>query len=126
MASLIGKSGKCSNFGNCSMADARSTVEVATGMDFVCTECRKPLLMSDSAVPAGGSKTMMLGVIAVVVLLLGGAAVWFLKGDKTPDKPHAEAAPVSQAQPAPTPVKPAANGHCSAADEQAGLCKTTR
>ena len=48
MASLSNKSGKCSNFGNCSLADARTAIEVPSGVDFVCTECGKPLLLIDA------------------------------------------------------------------------------
>jgi TRAP-type uncharacterized transport system substrate-binding protein len=52
------KSGKCSNFGNCATADARATVEVPGGLDFVCNECGKPLLLSDTGPQSGGSKTL--------------------------------------------------------------------
>lgn len=46
MVAITSKSGKCSNFGNCSLADSRATVEVPSGLDFVCTECGKPVRCS--------------------------------------------------------------------------------
>jgi phosphate transport system substrate-binding protein len=100
MASVSGKSGKCSNFGNCSIADSRSPVDVPTGLDFVCHECGKPLLLRGTE--GGGSRSNAgLIVAALVVLLLGAAGVsWFLLAgkDKTevavgapPDRPGAPA-----------------------------------
>ncbi|MCX7256974.1 MAG: hypothetical protein NTZ64_09610 [Polaromonas sp.] len=151
MQSNSGKSGKCSNFGNCSLADARVTIEVPTGLDFVCNECGKPLLQTDGGgAPAGGSKALLIGLGLAALLLAGGGGAWFL-GKKAPDV-VAVPAPVSvpAPKPAPAPTDAAAptaaetaaaavaaakaaatareqvplNPSCSEADERAGLCRT--
>ncbi|KFB73595.1 MAG: hypothetical protein AW09_001143 [Candidatus Accumulibacter phosphatis] len=134
MASMKSKSGKCSNFGNCATADARATVEVPGGLDFVCNECGKPLLLSDTGPQSGGSKTLLVGGLLLAMLLLGGGAAWFfLAGEKSaePMPPPAMQAPATPAviapapPPAPqteTPARPV-SGHCSPADERAGLCR---
>ena len=73
MASFTGKAGKCSNFGNCSLADARTTIEVPNGQDFVCTECGKPLLLMDAGPQGGGnSKALAVGALLLVLLLAAG------------------------------------------------------
>jgi phosphate transport system substrate-binding protein len=121
---FTGKSGKCSNFGNCSMADAHTVVQVPSGMDFVCTECGKPLLLSQSTGTAaggsGGGQTMQIIVLAIVVLALLGGGAWFLlRGKKTsaPPSPQAITVPVD------TPASAPLTGNCSDADAQAGLCR---
>lgn len=100
MATLSTKTGKCSNFGNCSLADARSVVEVPGGQDFVCTECAKPLVMGagSGGDGAGGRRGLLIGgaLLAVVVVVGGGLAWSMLGGPKS-------AAPVN-ASPAATPA----------------------
>jgi hypothetical protein len=132
MQTNSGKSGKCSNFGNCSLADARVTIEVPSGLDFVCNECGKPLLQTDGGgAPAGGSKALLIGLGLAALLLVGGGGAWFL-GKKAPDVVAAPA-PVSVPAPKPAPAPTAAakareqvpiTGTCSEADERAGLCRT--
>lgn len=138
MQTVSGKSGKCSNFGNCSLADARVTIEVPTGLDFVCNECGKPLLQTDGGgAQAGGSKALLIGLGLGALLLAGGGAAWLLgKKPPEPQPPAVVAAPpaappvtapvtVPAVTPAPekTPAVPL-TGTCSEADERAGLCRT--
>ena len=135
MASLTGKSGKCSNFGNCSLADARTPIEVPSGQDFVCTECAKPLLLIDAG-PQGGSnsKALAIGVLLLVLLLAAGGIGWSLMSGKKAPAPAPEPAPPAvvieqpralpkvepKSEPAPqVPV----TGDCSQADASAGLCR---
>jgi hypothetical protein len=126
MASLTAKSGKCSNFGNCSLADARTTIEVPNGMDFVCTECGKPLLLIDAGPQAGGnSKALAVGALLLVLLLAAGGIGWSLMSKKTPAPESAPPVAVEQpqaAQPAPS-AQPPVSGNCSEADERVGLCR---
>lgn len=131
VAGLAVKSGKCSNFGNCSLADARKTVEVPAGLDFVCTECGKPLLLTDAGTAGGNSKALIVGGLLVVVLLAAGGVAWSLfAGKKTAAAPDV---PVLQVIVPPPVAKPAAksddapqlplSGNCSDADAKAGLCR---
>lgn len=137
MANTHSKSGKCSNFGNCATADARATVEVPGGLDFVCNECGKPLLLIDTGPQGGGSKTLLVLGLLLAILLVGGSSAWFLLTDTatpTPTPPPVMPAPAAPAVVAPAPPAPPApqteaptrpaHGHCSAADERAGLCRT--
>ena len=128
MASLTGKTGKCSNFGNCSLADARTTIEVPNGMDFVCTECGKPLLLTDPGPQgAGNSRALAVGALLLVLLLAAGGIGWSLMSGKKAPAPE-PAPPVAVEQPqAPPKAEPAAQppvtGNCSEADERVGLCR---
>lgn len=126
MASFTGKSGKCSNFGNCSLADARTTIDVPNGQDLVCTECGKPLLLMDADPQGGGSsKALAVGALLLVLLLAAGGIGWSLmSAKKAPEPPP----PVTIDQPqTPTKAEPAAqppvSGNCSEADERVGLCR---
>ncbi|MEN9373448.1 MAG: hypothetical protein RIR79_1000 [Pseudomonadota bacterium] len=120
-----GKSGKCSNFGNCALADAHTVIEIPNGMDFVCTECGKPLLLSgassaDAAAGSGNNQTVrMAALAAVVVALLGGGAWFVLRGDKNTTPPPPPVVTV----PSTTPESAPMTGNCSDADAQAGLCR---
>ncbi len=124
---FTGKSGKCSNFGNCSMADAHTVIQVPSGMDFVCTECGKPLLLSQSSNSAagrgsGGSQMTQIIVLAIVVLALLGGGAWFLlRGKKAPPAPQPPAITTPTTTRASTPAP--LTGNCSDADAQAGLCR---
>jgi hypothetical protein len=135
MALVSGRSGKCSNFGNCSLADARKTIEVPVGLDFVCTECSKPLLLTDAGTAGGNSKALIMGALLLVVLLAAGGIVWSLfAGKKTAAPPNVPAQEVMAAPPVPKPEtksetrpdaapQPALFGNCSDADAKAGLCQ---
>lgn len=120
---FTGKSGKCSNFGNCSMADAHTVIQVPSGMDFVCTECGKPLLLSQSAGAAdggsGGGQMMRLIIVALVILALLGGGAWFLLRGKKNAPPPSQTVTV----PVDTPASAPLTGNCSDADAQAGLCR---
>ena len=131
MASLTGKSGKCSNFGNCSLADARTAIAVSTGQDFVCTECGKPLLLTDAGPPAGGSsKALAIGAIVLALLLAVGIGWSLMSGKKAPEPPAPAVVveqPQAPPQPPPKAEEPASQmpvtGDCSQADASAGLCR---
>ena len=136
MASFTGKAGKCSNFGNCSLADARTTIEVPNGQDFVCTECAKPLLLMDDG-PQGGrnSKALAVGALLLVLLLAAGGIAWSLmSGKKAPEplppppvaieQPQAPQAPMAPQAPKAEPAaQPPVSGNCSESDERVGLCR---
>lgn len=131
---LAVKSGKCSNFGNCSLADARKTVEVPVGLDFVCTECGKSLLLTDSGTAGSSSKVLVIGALLIALLAASGIAWSLFAGKKTatvPDAPVPQVVvPSSVAQPQIKPEaksddapQPPLSGNCSDADAKAGLCR---
>jgi phosphate transport system substrate-binding protein len=121
------KAGKCSNFGNCSLADSHTTIQVPMGRDFACTECGKSLLPTDMSPAGGSSKNLMVVAGLVAVLLAVGAGAWLFLGKKeVVPEPAPVAAPAPAVVPAPaaTPTSALpATGHCSDADAQAGLCQ---
>ena len=126
MASFTGKSGKCSNFGNCSLADARTTIGVPSGQDFVCTKCSKPLLQMDVGPQTGGNtKALAVGALLLVLLLAAGGIGWSLmKKVQAPEPTQPVAVEQPQAVPKSEPVaQPQVSGNCSQADERVGLCR---
>ena len=125
MASISGKSGKCSNFGNCSIADARTPVEVPGGLDFVCNECGKPLLLIDSGTKGGNSKALAVGALLLILVLAGGGIAWSLMAGKKSPETMATEKPKNN-PPAESPSAKPASGTCSDADERVGLCRAVR
>lgn len=108
MAAMPGRSGHCSNFGNCSIADARKTVDVPTGLDFTCSECGKPLLPTTGSAEGGRSKTPLIaGAVVVVLLLILGGAAWSLLSGKKGADPVVAATP-AVVSPPPKAAAPAA------------------
>jgi hypothetical protein len=145
MAITNSRFGKCANSGNCSIAGARATVEVAKGSDFVCTGCGKPLLPIDSGVAVGGWKRRVVGALIAALAVVGAAAVgaliaalavpevaaWFqrlrpraVESGMAVDPPP----PVTVVVPQGKPEQPAVpvTGDCSEADRHAGLCTRPR
>jgi hypothetical protein len=83
--------GKCINFGLCSQADGRETIQVAGGGDFSCPECGKPLTETTDAAgssgrnAAGGKKAAVIAGLGL--LLIAGSAYKFLSpADTSPKK----------------------------------------
>jgi hypothetical protein len=98
------------------MADARTNQDVLAGMDFVCAECGKPLLLLGAPEPAGNKRAVIVvAVVLLVLLLAGGAVAWSLSKSK-PTGGIAEEAPAPLAQ-------PPESGTCSDADAKVGLCR---
>lgn len=120
-------SGKCSNFGNCSLADTHVAIEVPSGLDFICHECSKPLLPKDSAAKVGKSKIL---AITLALLLTGGGAAWFFSNTRAAAPEPAAEAPLRATEPEKfIPAQQPAGtltGTCSSADERSGLCRIAR
>ncbi len=64
------RQGRCTNFGNCSVADKRQVISVPQGADFVCPEDGRALSEIGSQAPKK-TNTLVLVVVVVVVLLVG-------------------------------------------------------
>jgi phosphate transport system substrate-binding protein len=105
---------RCSNIGNCFVADSRSSVYLAADVDkHDCRECGRELVEvgGESAVAKqGGNKTIVLALAILAVLAVVGA-YFFLSGSKAPTAPVAVAPSGAPAQPpvavAPAPPAPA-------------------
>jgi phosphate transport system substrate-binding protein len=76
------RQGRCTNFGNCGAADRKQIVEIADGADFVCSECGRQL--TDMGRKGGnGSPVGIIVGVALLLLLLGGFALFHLVGRHT-------------------------------------------
>ena len=62
------RQGKCTNFGNCEVANQQKIVPVPQGADFVCPECGREL--SEIRLAAAGNHNALIGGVILVVLLL--------------------------------------------------------
>jgi hypothetical protein len=71
------RKGKCTNFGNCTTADAQEIVTVPAGKDLICPTCGKGLTEVGAPVQKS-SMPLVLGIVAVV-LVAAGAGFFFFK-----------------------------------------------
>ena len=62
------RQGKCTNFGNCEVANEQKIIPAPQGADFVCPECGREL--SEIRVAAAGNHNALFGGVILVVLLL--------------------------------------------------------
>jgi phosphate transport system substrate-binding protein len=73
------RTGKCINFGLCTIADSKTTVEIPEPADFVCTECERPLSPVVSP-KKPGRKIPPLAIVAALLLVIA-AGVDYLTSD---------------------------------------------
>ncbi|MDH6343610.1 hypothetical protein M2480_002404 [Parabacteroides sp. PFB2-12] len=81
------RKGTCMNIGNCPNANEKKIIEVGIGEDFVCPnpECGGALKeIKEKGSPAKG---LLFGLLALLVLAGGGAAVYFLLGKEVEPAP---------------------------------------
>lgn len=89
------RKGKCTNFGNCAIADTRQVVEVPQGNDFLCPDCKRNLTESGGGTAAPSRLPAVL-IVGVVLLLGAAAGAWLLlKPAKKPVDSAATPAPVA-------------------------------
>ena len=69
------RTGKCINFGLCSKADSREIIPIASGGDFSCPECGKPLTEAAGAAGATGGGKSASGKKAIAIGALGLALI---------------------------------------------------
>lgn len=62
------RQGRCTNFGNCEVANQQKIVPVPQGADFVCQECGRDLTQIGTASPRNNNA--LFGSVFVVILLL--------------------------------------------------------
>lgn len=74
------RTGRCTNIGNCDLADSRALVEVKPGADFICSECGKPLMVmgggNGSSVAQGRLPRWALAALAGVFVVVLCFATW--------------------------------------------------
>ncbi|WP_295577716.1 SUMF1/EgtB/PvdO family nonheme iron enzyme [uncultured Lamprocystis sp.] len=108
MAEQTGRTGKCTNFGNCTLADTGADVSIPEGAAPVCTECGRGLMVSQ---PGKDRSKLIGGVIALVVLAaIAVAAMTFLWDYLMPaaaPEPPAVAEPMEPPPPRTESVLPA-------------------
>lgn len=107
------RQGRCTNFGNCTVADTKQLVSVADGNDMVCPECGKQLTEIESRKPASMAPVF---IVIAVLLLLGVGAAFFIKsrmGSSKAAQSTPAAGPVNTPTPAGKPGQPALRLHGS-------------
>jgi phosphate transport system substrate-binding protein len=63
------RTGKCTNFGNCSLADGKQVIQILPGNDLVCPECKRPLT---ETTPQSRPMNPAILVALIAIVLLGG------------------------------------------------------
>jgi phosphate transport system substrate-binding protein len=76
------RTGKCINFGLCTIADSRHVVEIAEPADFICPESERPLSPVDSPKKAG-KKIPTLAIVAVLLVAIAGVVYYLSSDDRT-------------------------------------------
>ena len=67
--------GRCTNFGNCTIADSGKPVDIPDGSDFVCPECKRQLTRVEEKRSQSPAPIL---VVLLALLLIGGSAwYWF-------------------------------------------------
>lgn len=83
--------GKCTNYGNCEMADARESIEVEEGEDFICPECKKKLQATNkgggSSTGGGLDKKILIAIIASIIAVLVGLVIYLTRPDVKTEPP---------------------------------------
>jgi len=86
--SLMERSGRCSNYGECHKADSKDVIEVADGADFLCPVCASAL---EEALTGKKAKRRAISPIIIliggVLVLLAGGIIFFLSQNPTPAAP---------------------------------------
>ena len=100
MAEQTVRTGKCTNFGNCTLADTGVDISIPEGAAPVCTECGRGLMVSQ---PGKNRSKLIGGVIALLVLVaIALVAMKFLWGYLSPAAAPEQPALAIPAEP-PTP-----------------------
>ena len=89
------RQGKCENYASCLLAYRNETITLSEG-DFVCPECKQPLVPLTEA--AKNAPVMIPSIIVggiVALIVIGAAALW-IQAKRFPTKPTAS--PLEQAQ----------------------------
>ncbi|MCP4344986.1 MAG: DUF4384 domain-containing protein [Desulfobacterales bacterium] len=96
---MLEKKGKCTNFGNCDIADKREEITISEGEEFICTECEKYL--TEIVQPTKIPKTLIFVCIGTLVLLglTGFIAKTFMDPKEPPSGPVIPKQPVQAEQP---------------------------
>jgi phosphate transport system substrate-binding protein len=69
--------GKCMNYGLCVKADTREAQNIADGADFVCQECKRPLVGFNDGGGGGFNRALLIIGVAVLLMLLGVGLYYF-------------------------------------------------
>ncbi len=93
------RKGSCINFGNCSKADLKETIEIGVTEDFLCPECDSELTEVAGKSKGGKKKPLIIGGAVLALLLAGGGLIFALSGDESEDIDYAALAEVEQLQP---------------------------
>jgi NitT/TauT family transport system substrate-binding protein len=88
--------GKCTNFGDCQVADSKQVVDIPDGGDFVCSGCRHQL--SEVPITKGLSVKRIIVVAAglTVIIVIGVVLLW-LRGSANTESSPAGGGPSSGA-----------------------------
>ena len=93
-------SGRCLNIGNCDVANSMSTVQVDEGSEFVCSECGKPLVASQTTGKSNNKvlRNTLLSFGVVTGLAAGAFGVTSILKSNTSNSPESGLSVSSNAQ----------------------------
>lgn len=98
--------GKCTNIGNCDKADRKELITIPDGLDLVCPECSKPLMVTKSGNGGVGGVGKIAAAVLGLVVILG----WFFwpSAEKAspPIQPARQASQSTSVPPPPPPPPP--------------------
>jgi phosphate transport system substrate-binding protein len=80
------RKGKCTNFGNCTVADTRQVVSVSGGNDLLCPDCGRQLTEVATAKPASLAAVPVM-ILVGLLLLIGIAVAYWMMRSKSSSEP---------------------------------------
>lgn len=96
--------GKCNNYNNCDIADARESVEIDDSEDFVCPECKKKLQKGGGTGKKPNFMPMIIGGLVLLLVILGASFAFLGSGDGSKEENTTDSTTNEVVEP--TPEKP--------------------
>src|SRR5215210_4809714 len=98
------RQGKCSNYAGCLLAYRNETITIPEGDEFVCPECRQPLVPVSAETKVTPKMLPLMIVGGIVLLVIFGGIAVYDQARRLKRNPALAAPAPTESQPSTTPV----------------------